>query len=49
MPWIMAAAAITLITLLGLIGVSEWIARRGRLKGLQWADNSPRKPFTIQR
>jgi len=50
MAWMIIIGATTLVCLIGMLALSEWIARRGRThRGLQWCDNSPRKPDTIQR
>jgi hypothetical protein len=46
MPWVAITA--TLVASLIAILALDWIARRGRpRKGLQWVDNSPRKPARI--
>ena len=48
MSWVMIAGATILASLIAMLTLTEWIVRRARpRRGLQWADNSPRKPSRI--
>ena len=50
MSWMMIAAATVFAFLIAMLGLTEWIVRRGRFrKGLQWSDKSPKKPERIFR
>jgi hypothetical protein len=50
MSWMITVGAMLLVCFVGMLGLTEWVIRRGRAsRGLQWCDNSPRKPHTIER
>ena len=50
MAWMMITGATIFASLVAAMILTEWVVWRGRpRKGLQWAENAPRRPVRIDR
>jgi len=48
MSWMMITGAMIFTSLIASLILTELVVWRGRLrKGLQWSENTPRRPFRI--
>lgn len=50
MAWMMVTGGVVLASLIATLMLTEWIVWRARArKGLQWAENAPRRPARFDR